>query len=515
MTEPTSPSVPEGLPPGGRLRLAGLFIGVVAAAAVLLFTDLDPGNPAATRTAAIAVLMAAWWITEAVPLAVTALLPIVLFPLLGIQSGKDACGHYANNVIFLFIGGFLMALAMQRWDLHRRIAMRVLRLFGARPGGIVAGFMAATALLSMGISNTATAMMMVPIALAVILDLEQTLGWKRGARIGTATLLAIAYGSSIGGMATLVGTPPNLAFAGILRSTFPEADPVSFGQWIIFALPLALAFLVLLWGWLHFSFLRGEKKEGIQAPPVHKPLGPMGYEEMVVLAACVLLAGLWMFRSDLDVGVTKIPGWARLLENPKFVTDGNVAIAIAVLLFLIPSRRPGTRRILEVGVFSRLPWGIVLLFGGGFALASGFSASGLSEWVGARLAVAGGLPPVLLVALVCLVITFLTEMTSNTASAQILLPVLAALSVQIGMDPRVLMIAGTLSCSCAFMLPVATPPNAIIFGTERISTGDMARTGIVLNVVGVVLVTLLTVYWGRVVFGFSLETLPAWAVLPQ
>jgi sodium-dependent dicarboxylate transporter 2/3/5 len=505
----SSASVPASA--AEKVRRFGLAGGVVGFLAIVQFVDLEPGNPVPTRTAAIAALMAIWWITEALPLAVTALVPLVLFPALGIQSGGQVSSHYADDVIFLFIGGFLVALAMQRWNLHRRLAFRILRLFGGRPGGLVGGFMAATAFLSMGISNTATAMMMVPIALAVILDLEQQLGWRTGGRLGTAVLLGIAYSASIGGLATLVGTPPNLAFAGILHETFPDAPEMTFGTWLLFGLPLAGMMFAVLWAWLAWWGLRGIELPAGGIPMPEHDLGPMGYEEKVVAVGSVLLALAWMFRADLALGAVTIPGWSRLLEKPGFVRDGNVAIALALLLFLIPSRREGTRRILEVDVFARLPWGIVLLFGGGFALASGFKESGLSEWVGGQLAGLGGLSPIVLVAVVCLVISLLTEMTSNTASAQILLPVLAALSLKIGIDPRVLMIAGTVSCSCAFMLPVATPPNAIVFGTERVTAGQMARTGIVLNLVGVVIVTLMTLYWGRVVFGLDVTGLPGWA----
>ncbi len=404
----------------------------------------------------------------------------------------------------------MVALAMRRWDLHKRIALRVLLFFGTRPRRLLLGFMTATAFLSMWISNTATTMMMVPIALAVILNFEETLGRERLRRLSIGLLLGVAYGATLGGIATLVGTPPNLSFARIFQITFPAAPEIGFAQWMFYALPLAVLFLVVVWLFLSFLFLRGVDTtiDGCVFADQYKELGPVSFEEKVVFADFVLLALLWVFRSDLRFGAFVLPGWSRLFENPGWLNDGVVAMAMALLLFFVPAR---DGRILDWETAGRLPWHIVLLFGGGFALASGFKEAGLSIWVGGQLSGAQSLHPILIVALVSLIVTFLTELTSNTATAEMLLPVLAALAFTIGVNPLLLMVPGTLACSLAFMLPVATPPNAIIFGTNRLRIVDMARAGFVLNLIGVAIVTLATWILGRAVFGIDLTRLPDWA----
>jgi sodium-dependent dicarboxylate transporter 2/3/5 len=502
----------EGQAPRSLSRVS-LLLGPLLAIALLLFADLSPGKPEVTRTAAVALLMAVWWVGEALPLAITALLPIVLFPALGIMNGKIVAPIYFNHIIFLFIGGFIVALAMQRWELHRRIALRVLLLFGTKPRNLLLGFMTATAFLSMWVSNTATTMMMVPIALAVLLELEPKLDPAERRHHALALLLGVAYAASLGGIATLVGTPPNLSFARIFEITFPGGPEISFASWMLFALPISLVFLIVVWLLLSAAHLRGDTpsigRDSLRGQ--YEQLGPMRFEEKVVLADFTALALLWLTRADLRLGSLILPGWSRLFPHPSYRNDGSVAITMALLLFMLPSReRPG-ERIMDWGSANKLPWNIVLLFGGGFALASGFKESGLSLWIGDRLAGALSLHPILIIAALCLLITFLTELTSNTATAEMLLPILAALAISIGVNPLLLMIPGTLSCSLAFMLPVATPPNAIIFGTNRVRIGDMARTGVLLNFIGVLFVTLATWWIGRAVFGIDLAVLPDWA----
>jgi sodium-dependent dicarboxylate transporter 2/3/5 len=494
---------------------SALFGGPLAATLLILCVDLDPAHPEVTRTAAVALLMAVWWITEVIPLAVTSLLPFVLFPALSIMNGKTVAPIYFNHVIFLFMGGFLVALAMQRWNLHRRIALTTLLIFGAKPKSILLGFMVATAFLSMWISNTATTMMMVPIVLAVILRLEESAGGKEIRRYSIGLFLGVAYSASAGGIATLIGTPPNLSFVRILAITFPDAPEISFASWLLFALPISLTLLLMIWLLLSFLFCPQEIK-GIDRQVFidqHRALGPFGYEEKIVLVDFLLLAALWMFRADITLGGVVIPGWSSLFEHPAFLNDGTVAIAMSILLFLIPARSEPGKQILDWDTASKLPWHIILLFGGGFALASGFKESGLAAWLGGRLEGLSNLHPLLLVAAVCLLITFLTELTSNTATAEILLPVLAALAVALRLNPLLLMIPGTISCSLAFMLPVATPPNAIIFGTDRLQVSDMARAGFVLNLVGTVTVVLGIWFLGRVVLGIDLADMPVWAVM--
>jgi sodium-dependent dicarboxylate transporter 2/3/5 len=492
-----------------------LFVGPIIGLIVLLFTDLEPGRPEVTRAAAVALLMAIWWMTEAVPLAVTALLPVVLLPVLGIMSGKSVAPLYFNHVIFLFIGGFMVALAMERWNLHKRIALRVLLLFGTNPRAILLGFMVATAFLSMWISNTATTMMMVPIVLAVILELEDSLGRRQVRRYAVGLLLGVAYSASLGGIATLVGTPPNLFFGQIFSLQFPDAPEISFVNWFLFAFPIAFVLLGIVWLLLVLLCVPRGGKFVLDARTFHTQyaaLGPISFEERVVLADFALLATLWLTRADISLGQIVLPGWSRLFSNPTFVTDGTVAVTMATLLFLVPSRSRRGSRVLDWETATRLPWNIVLLFGGGFALAKGFEESGLSRWLGARFDSVTGFHPLVIIAAICLMITFLTELTSNTATSEILLPILAALSVSIGLNPLLLMIPATLSCSLAFMLPVATPPNVIIFGTARLRIADMARAGLVLNLAGVLIVTLGTWFIVRTVLGIDITQMPDWAV---
>ncbi|MFH1373931.1 MAG: SLC13 family permease [bacterium] len=476
--------------------------------------DLEPGNPIVTRTAAVAVLMAVWWVTEAIPIPATALLPVALFPLLGIMKGKAVAPIYFNHIIFLFIGGFIMALAMQKWDLHRRIALRIIMLIGVSPKRIILGFMVATWFLSMWISNTATTMMMVPMAIAIILKLKEALGEKVVSRFSVGLLLSIAYAASIGGTATLIGTPPNLSFSRIFNIYFPNAPEISFASWFMFGLPFAVVFLVIAWCVLIRLFV--SRKDSFAADMTlfkqeHSRLGKIRYQEGMVLFLFVLLAALWLFRGNINLGSFTVPGWSTIMPVPGFIDDGTIAIVIAMLLFIIPSRRKKGERLMDWATASKLHWGIVILFGGGFALASGFKESGLSGWLGDQLSGLDQFPPVLLVASVSTMLTFLTELTSNTATSEMILPVLGSLSSAIQVNPLLLMIPATLSASCAFMLPVATPPNAIVFGTGEVKMPDMIKTGIILNLIGIVLVTTFIYLLGTIVFAIDPGFFPDWA----
>lgn len=484
-----------------------------------LFWARGSAHPVALSTAVVALLMAAWWLTEALPMGVTALLPVILFPTLGILPGKTVAGLYFNDVIFLFLGGFLVALAMERWNLHRRLALLILRIFGLRPRGLLMGFMVATAFLSMWISNTATTMMMLPIALAVLASFEAQLGEDKIKTYGIGLCLGIAYSASIGGIGTLVGTPPNLAFVKIFSLSFPNAPEINFAQWMIFALPLSVFLLLLLWGFISLFYAPQsiELKDDLIQRETDK-LGVITIEEKIVLAHFILLALLWMTRTDITVGAFQWHGWANaLFSDPAreivgadWVRDGSVSVAVGLSLFLFPSRRSESGRLMDWSVAQRMPWQIILLFGGGFALAQGFKDSGLSALIGEQLQGLGALSPVMLVLLVALSMTFLTELTSNTATAQTLLPILAALAVQLQVHPLLLMIPATLAASFAFMLPVATPPNAIVFGSERLTIADMAKPGLLLNLIGVAVVTLLVFLWAPQVFG-DLQLAPSWS----
>ena len=494
-----------------RAQTVGLFLGPALAIAVL-FAIRDTNSPQTARMAAAAVLMAVWWVTEALPIPATALIPVALFPLVGIMKGHEVAQLYFNNVIFLFVGGFIMALAMQKWNLHRRIALRIITLIGGGPTRLILGFMIATAFLSMWISNTATAMMMVSIGLSVVDRVNENTETPR--RLGTALMLSIAYAASIGGLATLIGTPPNLAFSKIFEIQFPLAPQISFAQWILFAFPISLVFLIV--AWLVLIRLFGLRKSGAtlernQLKQEYRELGPWNFEQMAVMTLFVLMALLWLFRRDIAIGSFTVPGWSSLLPDPALVDDGTVAIVVALLLFLVPSRSNHGERLIDWKTATKLNWGIVILFGGGFALAGGFEQSGLSSWVATKMTGMAGMPPLLMIGSTCGLLTFLTELTSNTATTQIVLPLLGALAVSIKINPLLLMIPATLSASCAFMLPIATPPNAIIFGSGYVRMADMVRAGIILNLIGIVIVTAGLYLFGLSVFGIDLATVPSWA----
>jgi len=498
------------------LQKAALILGPVISMLIVLFADLDPENKKVTYTFAIALLMALWWITEAVPLAATALLPVALFPLFGIVDGKAVSSIYFNHMIFLFIGGFLMAFAMERWNLHRRIALRILIFFGVSPGRILMGFMLATAFLSMWMSNTATTMMMLPIALSIILKLEEDLGTKKTHKYSAGLLLAIAFSASIGGIATLVGTPPNLSFVRIAAIIFPEMPEISFADWFIFAVPVTFVLFIAAWLVLYFLYRPDEKWDNLNIKSFKKEYALLGKpkpEEKIILLLFAILAFLWIFREGFQIQSVNIPGWAGLFKTPSYINDGTVAIFMAVILFIIPSKTEKGERLMNWETANKIPWGIVLLFGGGFALAQGFVESGLSLWFGEQLAGLAGLDPVLLTLANVSMMSALTQLTSNVATTEMILPILAGLSITIKINPLMLMIPATLTASLAFMLPVATPPNAIVFGSNRIQIKEMVKAGFLLNIAGIILATLFMFIWGTTVFGIDVGLFPDWAAV--
>ena len=500
---------------GQSIRYGLFILAPFIAAYIILFSNIEPENPAIKNTLAVAILMALWWVTEVVPLAITSLLPIVLFPALGIMDGKEVSSTYFNHVIFLFIGGFLVALAIQKWNLHKRIALGILKVVGTSPAKILLGFMIATAFLSMWISNTATAMLMVPILIAIISKLEDINGKKKVKHFTIGLLLCIAYSASIGGIATLVGTPPNLSFARIFDIYFPEAPEISFATWFFYGFPISAILFLILFVYLYFVFVKRKKGwKSIKRKEIkedYKALGIKSYEEKVLLIAFIGLALLWFFRADITIGNFVIPGWSNLFDDPKLFNDGTVAIFVAIILFIIPSKQtPGTF-LMDWKAAEAIPWEIILLFGGGFALASGFKHSGASTWFGEQLIWLKDIHPLLLILCVCILITFLTELTSNAATVESFLPILAGLALSIEVNPLLLMLPATIAGSLAFMLPVATPPNAIVFGTGKLSMIDMAKTGLVLNLIGIVIVTLVTYYFGTYIFDIVEGVFPEWA----
>ncbi len=504
---------PEGK---STLQKVGLFLGIGLFLIVILFLDLEPGNPVITRMAAVTVLMASWWILDAVPLYATALVPMVLYPLLGIASAKQTAPIYFNSTIFLFMGGFMIALTMEKWNLHKRIAVVIIRAIGGGPSRIVLGFMAATAFLSMWMSNTATAIMMLPIALAIIAKMEESFSAGETHKFSVGLLLGIAYAASVGGMATLVGTPPNLALVQIFEITFPKAAPIAFGTWFFMALPLTLISLAFIWLLLTKVLFRVPRHVTIDRSIVEKEyrnLGAMSFEECVVLTIFALTALFWIFRNDLILGFVTIPGWSNIIPNGEKLDDGTVALLMALIMFFITSRSENTQSPTVMGpeVIKSIPWDIILLFGGGFALANGFAITGLSAFLGKSFVGVGDLHPIIMVFILCTGMTFLTEVTSNTATTQMILPILASVAVDIKLNPLLMMIPATLSASCAFMMPIATPPNAIVFGSRRIKMAEMARTGVIINIIIAVLLTVYLFTLLPAFLGADPGVFPEWA----
>lgn len=494
----------------------GLIVGLVAFFLILLFFDFNPDNPSTTRMAAIAALMAIWWITDAIPLYTTALIPLILYPLMGILKGSEVAPIYINSTIFLFIGGFMIAIAMEFWGLHRRIALFIINRVGGSSSHIIMGFMIAGAFLSMWISNTATAIMMVPIGLAIISQMESRFPISDTNNFSTGLMLAIAYACSIGGIATLVGTPPNLSFSRIFEIIFPEAEPITFGTWFLMGLPLSIIMLTIVWFLITKIVYRVPKHVTVDHSIIKDELNQLGkpsFEERVVLTLFILTALLWVFRKPLELGIISIPGWSSLLPFPSFIDDGTIALTMALLMFLIPSRsgKEKSASIMPSNTVKRLPWSIILLFGGGFALAKGFQISDLSEVIGTQFSGLAGISLLLLILIICATITFLTELTSNTATTEMILPILASVAITLQINPLLLMIPATLAASFAFMMPVATPPNAIIFGSERISISQMSRIGVFINIIGVLVLAIGFYLIGTTIFGIDVNTFPEWA----
>ncbi|XP_053864383.1 Na(+)/citrate cotransporter [Malaclemys terrapin pileata] len=540
----------------------------------------------------VIILMAVYWCTEVIPLAITALLPAILFPMFGILESKKVCMQYLKDTNMLFVGGLVVAVAVEHWNLHKRIALRVLLIVGVKPPLLMLGFMGVTAFLSMWISNTATTAMMVPIVQAVLdqmnsteqdltitdqpngqvnsaIELEEkntmsltsvqvigngdvpeeprALGDREVKKsISKGMTLCVCYAASIGGTATLTGTGPNLVLKGQMNQLFPEnGDVLNFASWFGFAFPNMILMLTLSWFWLQFSFMgfnfrktwgcgmeRTDKEKAalnVLKAELRK-LGSISFAEFNVLMLFILLILLWFSR---DPGF--IPGWATFLFNKdkEYVTDASVALFVALLLFVVPATKPKfnccsrnsfspeqNREVMKEPFFPaplldwkvvqrKMPWNIVLLLGGGFALASGSDASGLSKWLGDQMTPLHAVPPWAIAVILSLVIAVFTECTSNVATATLFLPVFASLSQSIEVNPLYIMIPCTLSASFAFMLPVATPPNAIVFSYGHLQVLDMAKSGIVMNIIGVLCITLAINTWGRPMF--SLDTFPSWA----
>jgi sodium-dependent dicarboxylate transporter 2/3/5 len=463
----------------------GLLIGPLLFVLVRLFFQPEGMSDEANAILASTAWIASWWITEAVPIAVTAFLPIILFPLTGGLSLSETTESYGHKYIFLFIGGFILAIAIERWNLHKRIALNIIKVVGTNVNKIILGFMLATAFLSMWISNTATAVMILPVGIAIVVQLQDNPLTKKNETLvfGKALMLAIAYSASIGGMATLIGTPPNLVLAGVVETTFNTE--ISFSQWFLFGFPLSMVLLFICWIYLtRFAFKFEQKKFPGGKDEINrqlKSLGKMSYEEKMISAVFTLTALAWISRSFL------LQQWLPAID------DTIIAIAGALLMFLIPSKET-KEPLLSWEDAVRLPWGILILFGGGMALALGFETSGLAVWIGNQLTSLEGISIFLLVLILIASVNFLTEITSNLATTAMLLPIFVSLAAVLQINPYILLVSATVAASCAFMLPVATPPNAVVFGSGYLSIEDMVKKGIWMNLISIGVLTLFVYY---------------------
>jgi sodium-dependent dicarboxylate transporter 2/3/5 len=476
-----------------RYRLAGLIGGPLAALALLW--NAPPGglSSEAWCVAAVGLWMVLWWMTEAVPLAVTALLPLLLFPTLGVKRFEAAAAAYADPVIFLFLGGFLLAAAMQRWQLSRRLALCLLRQAGSSPAAIIAAMMAATGFLSLWMSNTATTMVMLPIAQSVIDGFRRDGGNgsdQAFSRFTAALMLGVAYAASIGGMGSLIGTPPNALLAGFMRESY--GLDISFGRWMLVGLPAVAVLLPATWFVLthvvfRFSLPQQTDQAGMIAAKL-RSMGPMSRGEWIVGAVFMLTATGWIIGPLLRRTFPWFPQ-----------SDAGIAVAAAILLFAIPGGATAEGPLLRWEDTRRLPWGVLILFGGGLALAEAITQSGLALWIGQSVNALGDWPRFVLVLIICALVVLLGELASNTAIAAMLLPIASVAAIAMGEDPLTLAVPVALAASIGFMLPVATPPNAIVFSSGLVTSRQMLRAGILLDILGIVLVTLIAVALGPLV----------------
>jgi len=504
LSSPQSPvretSEPAAAP--GLRQLCGWILGPGALILTLLLPPPPGLSPEGWRTAGAALLMAVFWICESVPIPVTALLPLILFPALGLGDIRETAAPFANPVIYLFLGGFLIALAMQRWNLHRRVAINLIGLLGTRPDRLVGGFLLASAAVSMWVSNTATALMMLPIALSIVQLLPREGGTEApGNRaFATALLLAVAYGATTGGMATLIGTPPNALLAAYVAKSYGVT--LGFGQWMLLGVPVMLVTLPVVYLILTRVSFRLERAEipGMAAHlrAARAELGPWSRGEIGVLWVFLLTALAWIFQPLLARGL-------------PLLTDTTIAIAGGLALFFIPVQPRRGEFLMNWESTKGLPWDVLLLFGGGLSLAGNIEKHGLSRYLGDLCAGLGGIPTIALVCVVCFGILMLTELTSNTATAATFLPIVAALALSLGQNPLLFLIPTALAANCSYMLPVGTPPNAIVFGSGYVTLPQMARAGMWLNVLLVPILVGLVLLLGRLVFDVELGVVPAWA----
>lgn len=472
-----------------------LISGPLLFLAMQFFSPPAGMSESAYSLLSITLWMALWWVTESVPIAITALLPIILFPMTGAVDLQTTTASYGHKYIFLYMGGFMLAIAIEKWNLHKRIALNIIKIIGTNISKIILGFMVATAFLSMWISNTATAVMMLPIAMSIVAQLQDNPNTEKNENLifGKALMLSIAYSASIGGMATLIGTPPNLVFAGYVEETY--GIEITFLQWLKFGVPIAIPLLVIAWLYLtKFAFKFKQKEFPGGKEEINRLLvliGPMKREEKLVSSIFILTAFCWITRSFI------------LQEFFPFIDDTIIAMTAGVLLFVVPAS-DFKKRLITWEDAVKLPWGIILLFGGGMALAAGFQITGLASWLGAQMSVFQGLSVLVLVFVVITLVNFFTEFTSNLATTAMLLPILAPIAISLNMNPYMLMVACTIAASCAFMMPVATPPNAVVFGSGYLRIPDMIKSGIWMNIISILFLTLMVYYFLPIIWDFNL-----------
>ncbi|MCG7339894.1 SLC13 family permease [Staphylococcus sp. ACRSN] len=484
----------------------GLVLGPLLFLLTLLFFKPEDLSGKGIFVLAITLWIAVWWITEAIPIAATSLLPLILLPVGHVLNPEEVSAQYGNDIIFLFLGGFILAIAMERWNLHTRVALTIINYLGTSTGKILLGFMIATGFLSMFVSNTAAVMIMIPIGMAIIKEARdlknESISEGSLNKFEQSLVLAIGYAGTIGGLGTLIGTPPLIILKGQYQSAFGEE--ISFAKWMIIGVPTVIVLLALVWAYIRFVAFKHEMRELPGGQKVIKrkleELGKMKYEEKVVQFVFVLASFLWISREFL------LKQWTFTSE----VADGTIAIFISVLLFLIPAKnKTKHKRIIDWDVAKDLPWGVLILFGGGLALAKGISSSGLANWLGDQLRLIEGVSPLLIVIVITLFVLFLTEITSNTATATMILPILATLSVAVNVHPLLLMVPAAMAANCAYMLPVGTPPNAIVFGTGRITIKKMASVGFWVNIISVIIIVLIVYFLVPPVLGIDVtKSLP-------
>jgi sodium-dependent dicarboxylate transporter 2/3/5 len=479
----------------------GLFLGPLLFILIRLFLNPDGLSDEANAVLASTLWIAVWWITEAIPIAVTSLLPIILFPLSGALPLAETSSSFGHRYVFLYMGGFILALAIEKWNLHKRIALNIIKLIGTDVKKIILGFMLATAFLSMWISNTATAVMMLPIGIAIIKQMKdsKSIPDQENLIFGKALMLSIAFSASVGGIATLIGTPPNLVFAGIIQELY--GIEISFLKWIIFGLPISIILLTISWIYLtRVAFKFSQINFDVGMVEIKKQLTELGeirYEEKIVLVVFVITGAAWISRT-----------FFLNLFLPS-LDDSMIALMSGISLFLLSTgKKNNVEKIMHWEDAVKLPWGILLLFGGGLAIAAGFQSSGLASWIAENFTQLSGFSLFIILLVVIAAVNFLTEITSNIATTAMLLPILAPTALILGVHPYILMVGATLSASCAFMLPVATPPNAVVFGSNYLKISDMVRVGILMNIISIIIIFTMVYFFLPVLWNFDAFNYP-------